>query len=87
MPHEVVIKGQEDPDLRLERSNSFFQIDFGMTYRLPLKNGLNTKFNLGIKNITNAYQKDLDKGPDRDPAYIYGPIRPRTIYAGLKGEF
>jgi len=87
VPHEVVIRGQEDPELRLERSNGFFQIDFGLTYCLPLNNGLNAKFNIGIKNLTNAYQEDLDKGPDRDPAYTYGPIRPRTIYMGFETTF
>ena len=87
MPHEIVVEGQEDPDLVLERSDSFFQIDLGFSYRLPLNRGLNVKINFGIKNITNAYQDDLDKGPDRDPAYVYGPIRPRTIYAGLETAF
>jgi outer membrane receptor for ferrienterochelin and colicins len=87
VPHEVVIEGQEDPELRLERSESFFQIDLGLTYRFPVNTGLNAKLNMGIKNLTNAYQKDLDKGPDRDPAYVYGPIRPRTIYVGFETAF
>jgi outer membrane receptor for ferrienterochelin and colicins len=87
VPHEIAVEGQEDPELRLERSDSFFEIDFGLIYHLSLNNGLNTKINLGIKNMTNAYQKDLDKGPDRDPAYVYGPIRPRTIYIGLETAF
>ncbi|MFV0483548.1 MAG: TonB-dependent receptor [Bacteroidales bacterium] len=38
----------------------------------------------GIKNIFNSYQSDFDKGVDRDPAYMYGPGLPRTIYLGLK---
>jgi outer membrane receptor for ferrienterochelin and colicins len=87
VPHEIAVEGQEDPELKLERIDSFFEIDFGLTYHLSLNNGLNTKINLGIKNLTNAYQNDLDKGPDRDPAYVYGPIRPRTIYVGLETAF
>jgi outer membrane receptor for ferrienterochelin and colicins len=71
----------------LERSNSYLQLDVGVTYTLPLNNGLNTKLNFGIKNITECYQKDLDKGPDRDPAYVYGPICPRTTYVGLETAF
>ena len=87
MPHEVVVEGQEEPELLLVRSDSFFQLDFGLTYRLPLNSGLSAKLNLGVKNVTNVYQDDLDKGPDRDPAYVYGPIRPRTIYFGLETAF
>lgn len=87
LPHEVAIEGQEDPELRLEKSDSFFQIDVILTNKIPLNNGMNAKFNLGIRNITNAYQDDLDKGPDRDPAYVYGPARPRTVYFGLEMAF
>ena len=87
VPHEVAVEDQEAPYLILERSNSFVEIDFGLSYRLPLNNGLNTEFNLGVRNVLDAYQEDLDVGPDRDPAYIYGPIRPRTIYAGFETAF
>ena len=31
------------------------------------------------KNLTNAYQRDLDRGPLRDPAYVYGPRTPRSF--------
>ncbi|MBN2103193.1 TonB-dependent receptor [bacterium] len=87
VPHEVIVKEREEPELRLERSDRFFHIDIGIIYRLPLNNGLNSKVSLGIKNITNAFQKDLDQGPDRDPAYVYGPARPRTLYFGLETAF
>ncbi|MCK4771295.1 MAG: hypothetical protein KAT18_00125, partial [Candidatus Latescibacteria bacterium] len=87
VPHEVAVEGQEDPELCLERSSSFVQIDTGLTYRLPLDSGLEMKINLGIKNITNAYQKDLDRGRSRDPAYVYGPTRPRTLYFGFETSF
>ena len=86
-PHEVVVEGQEEPELLLVRSDRFFQVDLGLTYRLPLNSGLSAKLNLGVKNVTNVYQEDLDKGADRDPAYVYGPIRPRTIYFGLETAF
>lgn len=87
IPHEVVVEGEEEPLLILEKSDHFFQTDVGITYKLPLNNGLNAKLNVGIKNILNAYQKDLDKGPDRDPAYVYGPTRPRTLYFGIETAF
>ncbi|MEJ2629057.1 MAG: TonB-dependent receptor, partial [bacterium] len=87
VPHEVSVEGQEEPELILEESDSFFQMDLGFIYKLPLNKGLNTKINFGMKNITNAYQKDLDKGVDRDPAYVYGPVRPRTFYFGVETAF
>ncbi|MFO7890198.1 MAG: TonB-dependent receptor [bacterium] len=87
VPHEVVVKGQQEPELKIEQSNSFFPVDCGFIYRLPLTNGLKTKIKFGVKNITNAYQEDLDKGKDRDPAYVYGPARPRTVYFGLETAF
>jgi len=87
VPHEVVVYGQEEPELRLEESDSFFRIDLGFIYKLPLNDGFNTKINFGIKNITNTYQEDLDKGANRDPSYVYGPVRPRTIYFGIEIAF
>ncbi|MFP4604899.1 MAG: hypothetical protein ACLFNJ_05955 [Bacteroidales bacterium] len=39
---------------------------------------------IGSENILNSYQSDFDTGKERDPGYIYGPISPRTIYAGVK---
>jgi outer membrane receptor for ferrienterochelin and colicins len=87
VPHEVVVEGADDPELLLIKSDQFFQIDLGLTYKIPLNNGLNSKINVGIKNLLNAYQKDLDVGPDRDPAYVYGPIRPRTLHFGIETAF
>jgi len=40
-----------------------------------------------VYNLTDVYQEDLDKGPNRDSGYIYGPRRSRTLSIGLKFEF
>ncbi|MBN1998387.1 TonB-dependent receptor [candidate division KSB1 bacterium] len=87
VPHEIAVKGQKAPLLILGKSHSFFQTDAGLTFKLPLNNGLNSKLNIGIKNILDAYQDDLDLGADRDPAYVYGPTRPRTFYFGMETAF
>ena len=87
IPHEKAVDYQEDPLLVLERSDAYFEADLGLTCRLPLNHGLNAKINLGIKNVLDAYQDDLDYGADRDPAYIYGPMRPRTIHFGVETSF
>jgi outer membrane receptor for ferrienterochelin and colicins len=39
---------------------------------------------IGARNVTNAYQDDLDRGPNRDSDYVYGPRFPRSVYVGLK---
>lgn len=87
VPHEIALADQDEPLLALERSDSYIQMDLGMTWRLPLNHGLNMKINLGVKNAFDSYQDNLDSGPDRDPAYTYGPTRPRTIFWGLETAF
>ena len=47
-------------------------------------NGASVEFSGGVKNILNAYQSDFDAGINRDPAYVYGPVTPRTIYLGIR---
>jgi outer membrane receptor for ferrienterochelin and colicins len=39
---------------------------------------------LAVRNVTNAYQRDLDQGPLRDSAYVYGPRFPRTVQLALR---
>jgi outer membrane receptor for ferrienterochelin and colicins len=80
-------EGQEDPDLIIEKSGSFTEVDLGLSYRYMFSQGLKGKVSLGVKNITNAFQDDLDRGPDRDPAYTYGPRIPRTLYLALGTSF
>jgi outer membrane receptor for ferrienterochelin and colicins len=60
-----------------------FNIKVGYTFSMPVTStGL--EFYGGIKNITNAYQSDFDKGKNRDSNYIYGPGTPRIFYVGIK---
>ncbi|PXX97747.1 TonB-dependent receptor [Marinifilum breve] len=64
-------------------SDSFF--DLGMKFRYDIKlNGAKLQLYTGVKNIFNSYQDDHDRGIDRDPGYLYGPLNPRTIYFGIK---
>ena len=34
-----------------------------------------------------TFQIDLDKGSEIDPAYVYGPRKPRTAYPGFETSF
>lgn len=45
------------------------------------------QLNAGIQNIFNAYQRDFDRGKERDSGYIYGPSMPRSYFAGAKLMF
>jgi outer membrane receptor for ferrienterochelin and colicins len=75
--------GTENPDGELRKSENFFDLGTKLSYKVKL-NGASVEFSGGIKNIFNAYQSDFDKGINRDLAYIYGPVSPRTIYFGIK---
>ena len=68
---------------RLERSPQFFDAGLKASYDLEL-NLITLKISGGIKNIFNSYQKDFDRGADRDSGYIYGPGQPRTVFISLK---
>lgn len=73
-----------NPDLgELHQSDTFFDWGTKLTYTVKL-NGAKLQFLGGIKNIFKAYQSDFDSGADRDPAYMYGPTQPRTIYFGIR---
>lgn len=74
---------QPDPDKgELRTSGNFFDWGVKLSYTIHL-NGASLQLYCGMKNILNSYQDDFDRGVDRDPGYIYGPMIPRTIYAGL----
>ena len=68
----------------LRETGSFFDAGFKMSYDIKLTDVMKMEISGGVKNIFNSYQSDFDTGIDRDPAYIYGPISPRTIYFGVK---
>jgi outer membrane receptor for ferrienterochelin and colicins len=69
----------------IKRTPSFWEHNLKLTYELDRLNGISL-FS-GVQNLFNAFQNDFDLGPDRDPGYVYGPTRPRTIYGGLKVNF
>lgn len=72
---------------RIEKTTSFFNSNIKLLYDIDLEGGLCIQLHAGLDNIFDAYQKDFDKGPDRDSGYIYGPLYPRSYFAGLKVVF
>ena len=75
--------GTEYPEGELRSSDAFFDLGLKLSYTIKL-NGASVEFSGGIKNILNSYQDDFDYGINRDPAYIYGPITPRTVFVGIR---
>jgi len=66
-------------------SPSFTELSFKMGYTFPMPStGSGIEVFGGVRNFTNAFQRDFDNGRNRDSNYMYGPAAPRTVYIGLK---
>ena len=68
----------------LYHSPNFLELGIKAAYTVPLSGKLRMQISAGIKNITGAFQKDLDRGEFRDSGYFYGPTQPRTYFFSLK---
>jgi outer membrane receptor for ferrienterochelin and colicins len=66
----------------------FFDANIKGSYNIPLcNNALTMQISGGVLNVFNAYQKDFDKGKERDSNYIYGPLMPRSYFMAVKFAF
>jgi len=75
----------ENPEAgELRKSQSFFDAGLKISYSIRITDEVKMEWNSGVKNIFNSYQNDFDSGIERDPAYIYGPTSPRTVYFGIR---
>jgi len=63
---------------------AFFTLNAKLAYDFKLYNQIKLQVNCGIQNLTDAFQRDLDKGWNRDANYIYGPSMPRSWFIGAK---
>jgi outer membrane receptor for ferrienterochelin and colicins len=72
---------------RLEETRSFWVVNAKLRKIVGLSESSKISLFLGAFNLLNSYQKDLDRGVDRDSGYVYGPSRPRSIYTGLQFSF
>lgn len=69
------------------KTKDFMELNLKLTYDFKVYDIINLQLNAGVKNITQAYQNDFDKGSDRDSGYIFGPGTPRSYFAGIKMSF
>lgn len=65
-------------------TESFLDLSLKAAYSIPIGESTQMEFSLGVQNIFNSYQRDLESGPERDSQYIYGPALPRTLFFGVK---
>ncbi|MGE3276919.1 MAG: TonB-dependent receptor [Vicinamibacterales bacterium] len=72
---------------RLEISPPFLTLDAAFSRALGTLEGRTVTLLVHGRNLTNAYQRDLDRGPLRDASYVYGPRFPRSVGAGLRVAF
>jgi outer membrane receptor for ferrienterochelin and colicins len=71
------------PEDRLEQTPSFVQVDVSAARQL-VGGAVPLTLTIAVRNLTDAYQSDLDQGPLRDSAYVYGPRAPRTVLVSLR---
>ncbi len=63
---------------------SFFDFDLKLSYDFKVMRYATIEVNAGVQNIFNSFQNDFDQGEMRDSGYIYGPMMPRSLFAGFK---
>lgn len=81
VPHVI---DSENERTVLKRTPTFFENNVKIAYTIKAKEDFKVQFFSGVQNIFNSYQNDFDLGALRDAGYVYGPLRPRTIFMGLK---
>lgn len=67
-----------------ETTPDFLDMSLKINYELRIMHSGSLNISLGISNIFNSYQKKFDKGYLRDSGYIYGPMLPRSLTAGVR---
>ena len=78
--------GYIDED-RLETTRSFWVLNLKLQRLINISETYNVSLFLGAFNILNSYQKDLDRGVNRDSGYVYGPAKPRSFFTGFEFSF
>ena len=70
----------------IETTEHFFVVDLGISKKFEFQQ-FGVTVRAGINNLLDAYQNDMENGPDRDPGYVYGPRYPRSYTIGAKIDF
>lgn len=81
VPHVIEVETERTV---IKTTPSFFENNLKVAYTFRPDESYKLEVFGGVQNIFNSYQDDFDIGADRDAGYIYGPMRPRTFFMGLK---
>lgn len=74
-------------ETRLESTPSFLVLDLNLSRSVALAGASRLTLGVGVRNLTDSFQRDLDQGPDRDAGYVYGPRYPRSLFVTAKVGF
>ena len=90
--HDRVMSGEGQDNVtvlgpRTFKTPVFFECGLKVQYTLPIRNYYKAQIYAGVQNLFDAYQDDFDRGHPRDSAYIYGPMAPRSYFAGMRLSF
>lgn len=66
---------------------AFCDVNLKIAYDWRIYREITLQLYGGVQNLFNAYQRDFDRGVDRDSGYIYGPSLPRSWFVGAKISF
>lgn len=81
LPHVI---NPETEKTVLKSTNNFWENNVKVSYTFTTKESQRIQVFTGIHNIFNSFQQDFDRGMYRDAGYVYGPVRPRTVFFGVK---
>ncbi len=65
--------------LTMHRTPWFVDLGVRYSHELHVSEAVTLNLSLGVANLLDVYQRDIEQGVNRDAAYIYGPFRPRTV--------
>jgi outer membrane receptor for ferrienterochelin and colicins len=80
-PHVV---DNETAFINLVHTPRFLENNIRLSWTQKIKKKSSVEFFAGMQNIFNSFQQDFDTGPLRDGSFVYGPMRPRTVFFGVK---
>lgn len=66
---------------------AFCDVNLRVAYDWRIYREITLQLHAGVQNLFNAYQRDFDRGVERDSGYIYGPSLPRSWFVGAKISF
>lgn len=70
----------------LNRTPRFLVVDMGTSWHLG-EGERHWDLGVGVRNLFDQRQKDLETGPGRDNDYVYGPRFARTFHVNLRWNF